>query len=555
MGLFFLKAFNMKLKLYILVSVLVISNTLFSQKHDGVWIQGDPHWPYSNKYQWYSARNWVFSDTGMMIQNRPLTPLGRSIQAISSKEGVLQFYTNGNSIFSAADDVTMENCPNLNVGSFGEVDPSDVYPRAQPYMSYNVVPDPYEDNIYYMLHSYPLLVMISEDPWMYYFTSNKLQLTKIDMSQNKGKGRVVYDSKVISEVPTNAFIQYCQHANGKDWWVILKNVEGTKYTMLLLRKDSIIASVENPVPAFQPYAYNKLHDRNATTNSYAALSLDGSMLADKFGERVVRLFDFDRCSGTLALRDTLQVPIDSFHSPAFSSPLYGAGAFCRPLVFSPDGKYLYHCSYKGINQYETAPVPLSASKAFVFGPIPYVSTDDGITEDPIQKLRCSPVLTNSPNGKLYGSDSQAGGQNFVMRKPNEKGVAADFCYKQCLGAVYYSIPTWYANFRMGPLKGSPCDTIVSSTGDINNAKYAISVYPNPTVTDINIDITMPYYGADMQAEIMVSDLQGKVIYGDAIAPYSYKYTIEKGVLPSGVYLVSLKVKGKVVVSRKVSVSG
>ncbi|MBL7831820.1 MAG: T9SS type A sorting domain-containing protein, partial [Saprospiraceae bacterium] len=75
------------------------------------------------------------------------------------------------------------------------------------------------------------------------------------------------------------------------------------------------------------------------------------------------------------------------------------------------------------------------------------------------------------------------------------------------------------------------------------------------VTDINIDITMPYYGADMQAEIMISDLQGKVIYGDAIAPYSYKYTIEKGVLPSGVYLVSLKVKGKVVVSSKVSVGG
>ena len=541
----------MKKMINIVVYLLLMSNSLFCQKHDGVWIQGDPFeagW----KTMWYFARNWVFSDTGMVIKNRPFIHLGRSIQAISSKEGKLQFYTNGNSIFSAADDVTMENCPNLNVGStLAVTDEAEPYPRPQQYMSYNVVPDPYEDNIYYMLHSFPLLVMISEDPWMYYFTSNKLQLTKIDMNQNNGKGKVVYDSKVISNVPTNAFIQYCQHANGKDWWVILKNVEGTKYTMLLLRKDSVIASVENPVPAFQPYTYNKLHDRNATTNSYPALSLDGSMMADKFGERVVRLFDFDRCSGLLALRDTLQVPIDSFHSPWWDSPLYGAGAFCRPLVFSPDSKYLYHCSFKGIDQYETASVPLSASKTFVYGPVPYVDTNDGTTENPISMDRCSPVLTNSPNGKLYGSDSSSGGQNFVMIKPNEKGTAAEFCYKQCLGGVYYSIPTWYANFRMGALKGSPCDTIVSNTADIDADQYGISVYPNPARADININITMPNYGADMQAQIMVSDLQGKVIYIDAIAPYSYSYTIEKGVLPAGAYHVSLKVKGKVMVSKKV----
>lgn len=526
---------------------------MIAQKHDAVWIQGAPHWPYSTKYLWGCARNWVFYDTGLVIKDRPFSPLGQSIQAISSKDGKLQFYTNGNSIFSAADDVTMENCPNLNVGSFGEVDPSAFYPTPQPYMSYNVVPDKYEENIYYMLHSYPLLVMISEDPWMYYFTSNKLQLTKIDMNQNNGKGRVVYDSKVISDIPTNCFVQYCQHANGKDWWVILKNVQATKYTMLLLRKDSVIATVENPVPAFQPYTYNKYYDRNASANSYPELSLDGSMMADKFGERVVRLFDFDRCSGTLALRDTLQVPIDSFQSPWWDSPFYGAGAFCRPVVFSPDGKYLYHGSFKGINQYETASIPLSASKTFVYGPIPYVHTDDGTTENPISLDRCSPVLANAPNGKLYGGDTNAGGQNFVMGKPNEKGTAAEFCYKQCLGAVYYSIPPWYANFRMGPLKGSQCDTIVSSTSDKEALGYALRVYPNPTVIDINIDITMPYYGADMQAVIVVSDLQGKVIYSEAMAPYSYNVTIEKGVLPAGAYLVGLKVKGKMVVSQKVVV--
>lgn len=544
------------MKKYLILSIYICKciSSLYAQKYDNNWIIGEGY-EYKLPFYFTMARQWKFSDVGLVLTQRDSLPIeARYLQTLSDKQGKIQFYTNGNSIFSAIDDITMENCKNLNQGSYWEVEPGPEWPSSQPLHSFNAVPDKYEENTYYLLHSFGQIKFELGYYLINHGYSKKLQITKVDMSKNGGKGRVIYNGKVIDNTYCNWNIQCCQHGNGKDWWIALKNLDANLYTMLLLRRDSIIAKVENPVPEYKYKGYDK-YEEFAGEQCMPEFSPDGSMMIDKYGDRAVRLFDFDRCSGLLTLRDTMFVQPDTFHYTHNGSPIeieraYTINNVVRPFCFSPDSKLLYRFSFSGIEQYELNAKPLSSSKVQISGPIPEYDPLKG-TALPLNESRSGEWACNGPDGKIYGFYIF---ENHVINKPNVKGLGCDLCAQyKCLGQVMYGFAPWYPNYRMGALKGSACDTIVSSVSATDVKNYSIKAYPNPSRGDIQVEISMPEYGNDAKAVLVITDMQGREIYKESYEPYSYIKTIDKGTLATGTYLATLMVRGNAMKSVKLVV--
>lgn len=150
-----------------------------AQKHDQNWVAGS-----SITDTIYMIN---FSDTGLTYV--PMVPQIEQVRGsfgISDKNGKLQFYTNGNYIVSS-NHVIMENGDSLNVGAW--TSQNNTFPELKnPYMqyAYMVLPDSEDENIYYLLHSF---LKIGKYPFIQ--VSTRLQITKIDMKENNGLGRVI----------------------------------------------------------------------------------------------------------------------------------------------------------------------------------------------------------------------------------------------------------------------------------------------------------------------------------------------------------------------------
>ena len=150
---------------------------------------------------------------------------------------------------------------------------------------------------------------------------------------------------------------------------------------------------------------------------------------------------------------------------------------------------------------------------------------------------------------------------YVINNPNEKGKACNLC-DSCIYFPYLnesSLPK-YPNYRLGPLKGSPCDTILGVANQELNSekenKYALKVSPNPATDRIVIDVTMKDYSLK-DTELLLYDITGKEVFPNGrdvkLPEYAYISYMDVSKLPAGIYTLHLKVHGQTVAAEKVVV--
>jgi hypothetical protein len=102
--------------------------------------------------------------------------------------------------------------------------------------------------------------------------------------------------------------------------------------------------------------------------------------------------------------------------------------------------------------------------------------------------------------------------------------------------------------------GSPCDTIVYSSTLANERVVArMLLRPNPANDYTVVDITVSDYSAAMGLELEVYDLSGVLLKSYLVSPYTALQRIEISDLANGLYLVSLKGKGRVLRTEKLVV--
>ncbi|MCC7464978.1 MAG: hypothetical protein IT261_01835, partial [Saprospiraceae bacterium] len=450
----------------ILFFFLMAIQTVTAQQHDRYWLGRQADWDTipTTVLMRFDGDSIVYTAVQRDIQ------LHEGVLAMSNKAGALQFYTNGNVVVSHNHQI-MEGGKGFNEGAEG----SDfiggqwgdtTLNLAYLQYTYQLIPDGFEEHIYYMIHSF---LEYSDNGWVW--NTPRMQISKIDMSANGGRGKVVYKNRYFDEEPSSVFYAIVRHGNGRDWWVILRTQDGLRYRALLLERDEVKQEVVSSLPELSSDWFT-LIDSIVSNGNLIFASEDGSRLLDNYGERHVKLMSFDRCSGTVSLLDTIDTGI---YTIQIGSNAYEKNMFTYEL--SPSGRYLYGVGHAGYMQWDLEAADVEGSRMQLGGP-PWVLDS---YQNPVVGLPGGYfVFGHGPDGKLYNLFRNI---HSVVEYPDERGEESGFCLAadntpSCLDVPYDLFSNRHPNFRLGPLPGSGCDSLMSGVQVIGSGSPEFEVQPN-----------------------------------------------------------------------------
>ena len=332
-----------------------------------------------------------------------------------------------------------------------------------------------------------------------------------------------------------------RHGNGRDWWIVASMGSSSVYT------DSfVIFSFYNDSLRLSHYLTSgiKMYQEGELD-----ISKDGSKVvvcaADSF--RVYE-WDFDRCSATLSNMHEVYNPHQNFYNN-FPRRLRG-------ISYSKNMDYIYGCTVDTLYQFN----PRATIDSLKYTIIWY-DTNNVILGDTTSLIN----LELGEDGNIYvGYKREPLIGNFGYQ-PIESYIGiiknADspypICYfepyglflgTQCQSGINNYLPS-VPNYNLGPLIGSPCDTLTTtSTGQWLSPAAQVKVFPNPANDKINI--TWPVQGGYTWA---LKSLAGSTLSSGT--QQAGNATISTATLPEGMYFLEVhsskehKVE-KVIISEK-----
>jgi hypothetical protein len=352
-----------------------------------------------------------------------------------------------------------------------------------------------------------------------------LNYSIIDMNGNGGLGAITTKNLVID----NGYYYYdamaaVKHGNGRDWWMIGKryNSSGDSvFQIYLITPDSI---------------FHFSQSAGASANGKIA-NMTFSKKGDKFlfttYRGLIEVMDFDRCSGLFS--NSVIISQENL-----TTPLYYWGS-----AFSPNENIVY--------------VSTNADTSYLFqfnlnAPNIFASSDTLATF--LYPTYVGGALRLAPDDKIYLSNAFYNGTNFnypypdsvrnmynenlsVINSPDSFGSACNFtAYSFYLGGkrTYWGLPN-NPDYDMGPLNGSPCDTINGIKEVELSAKNRITIYPNPVFSE---DLTLSYNTLTESATVSIFNIDCKEIARYSLAQRSSEQQLKLPKLASGMYFVVLQ---------------
>lgn len=409
------------------ITFLTACLNLTAQRYDNIWVLG------------YYGQNPHPILGGMIIDFNETPPLISDFDtgmdfnftnaSISDAEGNLLFYTNGIYIADASHKV-MENGDSIN--DYGITYLYKETGMAIPQGAI-ILPAPGSDSLYYAFYE-PIEFDAQPNGPSYHV--RKLFYSVVDMSLNMGKGAVIEkDQVIIDDTLAHGKITACKHGNGRDWWIIVP--EEDDYTNVLYRL------------LLTPQGVNNLGKQDAGPGlklgkgavGNAVFSPDGTKYVKhdiRFNPRnAIDIYDFDRCTGELQLLE---------HFTMDDSIFLTGGA-----SVSPDSRFLYIVTNVSIFQFDLWTADIEATRNVV-------AEYDGFIGYPYPSKFGIPQI--GPNGKILIASYATDTFMHVINTPNQPGLGSHVA-QHSLGLPNLndkSIPN-FPNYRLGPLDGSPCDTL------------------------------------------------------------------------------------------------
>ncbi|MBI5915216.1 MAG: PKD domain-containing protein [Bacteroidetes bacterium] len=447
-ALIILTAMRISLSFFVL---LINFQWLSAQNHDHVWLFGYDSNP--TYLEW--------GGTVMDFNNSPpnLSYLYNEMNfvevnaSICNQGGDLQFYTNGLYVANK-NHQPMLNGIGLNPGPFAN-DMGDIgYILDQGAF---IIPHPDGTNRY-LIHADRVNSTVELKAH-----SSKLYYTLIDMNQANGLGKVIQKNQVIlSDTIGLGKLTSVRHANGRDWWLLATEYLKNSYYRILITPEGVqnlgTSSTGNPLPkegigqaVFTPDGSKYIR------NSLVGMFQDTDYLD---------IYDFDRCTGLLS--NQIRIP-------------YVHGALAGGVAVSPNSRFIYMPHESVVYQFDLWADNIAASKKVV-------ATYDGFTENGIPTPFYLAQL--APDGKIYINVSNGVHYLHVIHQPN---LPFPDCNVEQHGI---HLPTYnsaslpnFPNYRLGPLDGSPCDTL-----GLDNHPIAKFRYDQDTSDYLSINFTdLSYY--------------------------------------------------------------
>ena len=390
----------------------------------------------------FSSGNPIADTTGKLISIE-----GSS--SISDDQGNLLFYSNGEKIWNRNNDL-MLNGNNL-IGD----------QSAQ--HSSIIVPKPNDSSLYYLF---------TTTAFSGVSTSSGLRYNIVDMSLDGGLGGVTASKNILLHGNGTEDLAATFHCNAKDYWIVSrKNTSSNSLNFYCHLLDS--NGLSSPVmSSFSTNAQNS-HRAGLT------FSQDGSTLCYTSYSNGTLIFDFDRNSGVLTVRDTIVHPV-------------GETTYSNAL--SPDGSKLYITSwntsdaYCSLSQYDLNSSDITASRVNIDS-LFYNGSPNGfgwigqVRLAPDQKIYVSRWDQNPQTHPVtyYSLDSLD-----VILKPNLAGGSCDFRrnHFHLQGkSTELGLPTFVSNFTLANAPVYSCD---NNIGHQFANSLNVYLYPNPTTGVVTI---------------------------------------------------------------------
>ena len=389
---------------------------LCAQKQDAVWIFG---YDYSGN-NLAEGISLTYTNDTMEIgyAQRPM-PFYHTSSMLSDSLGGLLLYSNGCYVSNDKGEM-IEGSGHLNPGITYDL----FCAEGGGYNDFKnsiFIPSPGEKGDCYLFHS-PVV-----QSGNFVFSKNVLYtLIKIDVNNGEGTTLVKNMSAIYDSIHPDGF-HAVKHGNGRDWWLAVPKDNSNTYHLLLLDPDGVHLQ--------PPQSLGHLFDRNG--GGELVFSPDGTMLARYNPRNDLQLFDFDRCSGLLSnlryisWQDTSDIEI------------------IGGLAFSADSRYLYMAAGVVTYQFDMQVSDVATSRTAVawydnWG-CPFACT--------FHRLELA------PDGTIVCTPADSGNAFHRIRHPERAGAACDFRQRDIQVQYPYANLPHFPVFRLGPLDGSPCDTL------------------------------------------------------------------------------------------------
>jgi hypothetical protein len=308
---------------------------------------------------------------------------------------------------------------------------------------------------------------------------------------------------LINDTTEVGNILACRHANGRDWWILVKKFNSNIYYTVLL-------GPQGPISVDQQIVAGLIN----TVGGQACFSPDGTKYAVFSNSCQFRLYDFDRCNGQLSNLKYKHITINSAGSTSFS----------------PNSRYVYISSLDSVWQFDTYANDVLSSQTLIGSYDGFVDSTGNSTSIWWHWL--------APDGKIYiVTGSVESRYLHVINNPDEAGSNCNFTQHSIYLPTYndHTIPT-YVNLDLKQVPGSICDTLGVGNEELKINNLQLKIAPNPSNGSISIEFPVQ----ETSGMLYVYDVNGKLVYSEYVSPYSYIKNINlQGKLSNGMYALSM----------------
>ena len=398
---------------------IFFSKTSLAQKFDNQWLFGYNNYTWTIEAEAFNLNFDTFPPRVELAPNRPAYML-RGGAYISDSTGVLQYYTNNCKIWQG-DNQLVAGADSLSTEKW-EIEWCGKY-RDHPYYFYSLfLPSSKQKNKFFFFNK---ATFETYNP-NYQIYQYKFRYSVIQKDGSNQAKRTTKDKIVVNDRLGYGQMTAVKHGNGRDWWIPVPVELGNKIYMVLLSDDSVsIHHTQQLGPVWDD-----------SGGFQASFSPDGSKYVRYNRFHGVYIYDFDRCNGLLS---------NLVHFP-FNDTTQGIFGGC---AISPNNRYLYVSDFDFLYQFDLQASDIFASKQLV-------AVYDGYIKPFPTKFT---YIVNAPDGRMYIIPPNTCNVIHVINRPNLPAILCDFRQHDIEFPYSYANPPIFPNHRLGPLDGSPCDTL------------------------------------------------------------------------------------------------
>ncbi len=489
---------------YIIIIIFFFSTNIFSQKYDFVYPIGGKN----------SASNKLYGGTNIDFNESPpkIYAVKRNIQFDLSQSfmcdslGKLKYYTNGCQIENFNDHM-MSNGIHLNPGGAYDEQCADSEGNGSYWVTQSIANIPLGNNQYRMFHMGAEFYSKVPD-----YITEKFYYTDIDMNANNGEGKVLKKNVLIRhDTFSHAGLTLVKHANGQDWWYLGLRRQTNTFLKFLLKKDTILGPFRQSIgDSMSAYGYG-----------WACFSPNGKKYIRCSELDYIRIYDFDRATGTLSKPLSITYPLEG-------------NTDMLSVCVSPNNRYLYVSHFWELYQFDLDAADIAASKTLIAKCDKFVAPGDILSSN-------FGSMWIGPDCRIYMGSNNGVRSLHVIHHPNKKGKACNFeDHAIILPTKSYLVGPSIPNYRLDI--APTCDStiafpqVIVPTDNVLETWLPSVVYPNPSSGDIQLDIDLQHIP---KATWKLFNTVGSLIDSKEITHYETSYSFDYNHLPDGVYFYTI----------------